>query len=105
MSGERLNGEGEVHDLDRVTVRRSDVDEPAASEDVEAPPILHLVLGDVATDLAHRCGLLLERRQVELVVVVAGVGEHDAVLHAREVLRTKNLQIPRSGDEEIPYLR
>src|SRR5918997_294762 len=91
VGGEGLDREGEVHDLYRVAVGRGDVDQPAASEHVQAPPVLKLVLGNVAPDLAHRRGLLLERRQVELMIVVAGVGEHGAVLHAREVLRTQNL--------------
>src|SRR5918993_801260 len=36
---ERLHGEGEVHDLHGMTVRRRDVDEPAPRQYVQPPPV------------------------------------------------------------------
>jgi hypothetical protein len=53
VGGERLQGEGEVHDLDRVTVGGGDVDEPPAGQDVQPSPVGELVLGDVSPDLAR----------------------------------------------------
>src|SRR5215211_1533308 len=52
VRGERLHREGEVHDLDGMTVRSGDVYQATARQDVQPSTVGELVLGDVAANLA-----------------------------------------------------
>src|SRR5829696_3793901 len=88
MGGERLHGEGEVHDLDRVPVRRGDVDQPTARQHVQPSAVGKLVLGDVASDFARMRRHLAQGGEVELVVVVTSVREEGAVFHENDMANT-----------------
>src|SRR5919108_208112 len=62
MRRERLNREGEVHDLDRVAVAARDVHEPALYEQVDVPAAAQLVPRHPRPHLLARP----ERRDVDL---------------------------------------
>src|ERR671932_1666359 len=105
MRGQGLDGEGEVHDLNRVAVAGRDVDEPSTSQDAQSSTVRKLVLGHVLAYLARGDRHLPQGRQVELVVVVARVGEENAVFHPLEVCPVEYLEVPRAGEEDVPDLR
>ena len=101
LGAERLVGEAHVHDRRRVTLGRRQVDQPAFGQQVDAAAVGHGVLLD---ELAHRALLhreLLERRDVDLDVEVAGVGDDGAVLHGLEVLAAQHVDVAGGGDEEL----
>ena len=104
LGAERLVGEAHVHDRRRVTLGRRQVDQAAVGEQVDAAAVRHGVLLD---ELAHRALLdreLLERRDVDLDVEVAGVGDDRAVLHDLEVLAAQHVDVAGDGDEEVADL-
>ena len=98
---ERLHGEGEVHDLDRVTVGRGDVHERALREKVDPPAVGEHVLGDVAARLALFDRELRKRGHVDLVGVVARVGEERPIFHDLEVLPPEDPDRAGAGQEDV----
>ncbi len=104
MGGERLDREGEVHDLHRMTVSGGDIDETSPRQYVEPASVFQLILGNVLSHFALRHRHLLQRGEVELVVVVAGVGEDHTVLHPLHVLFPQHVDVPRPGQEYVSYL-
>ena len=76
VRGERLHGEGEVHDLDRMPVAAGDVRLAALGEHVGAAAAAEIVLGDAWSHLLARA----EPVDRDLALVVAAVRDQDAVL-------------------------
>ncbi len=97
---ERLHGEREVHDLDRVAVETGDVDERAVDERVDAPlaePVgLHLRAR--VEDLVGGSG---EGGHVDLAVVVARVREDRAVLQERQLGGADDLRQAGRRDHDV----
>ena len=84
-----------------MALGRRQVDQPAVGQQVDAAAVGHRVLLD---ELAHGAlldGELLERRDVDLDVEVAGVGDDGAVLHDLEVLAAQHVDVAGGGDEEL----
>src|SRR5215831_12534179 len=78
--GQELVGEAHVHDLARVPLGRRQVDQPPLGQKVNAPAARQRVLLVVGADLALALGQLLQIRDVDLAVVVAGVADDGAIL-------------------------
>ena len=79
-----------------------EVDHATARQQVQPAPVVEVVAFDERTDrlgvVAGRAAQLVE---VDLDVEVSGVGQHRAVLHAREVLAAEDRARARHGDEHI----
>ena len=82
VDGERLDGEREVQDLDRIAVEAGDVDERSVRQHVHAAPAEEI-------DLHHRAGGsdivggVRERGDIDLELMVPGVREDRSILQVR----------------------
>ena len=81
----------------RVALAGGEVDDAPRGEQVQPPAVGQVVLLD---ERAHRARPVAagraQRVEVDLDVEVAGVGQHRAVLHAREVLGAEHAAARRS---------
>ncbi len=103
MGAERLDGEGEVHDLDRVTVPRRQIDDHAPPDQVDLLPIGEAKLLYVAPHLADAGRYLPQPIHVDLDVHAAGVGEDGAVAHPLEVLGGQDVGAAGGGYEDLGF--
>ena len=79
LGGERLVGEAHVHHAGRVAFGGGQVDQAAFAEQIDLPPVGQGVLLDEGAHLARRRdGHLFQRRDVDLDVEMAGVGDDRA---------------------------
>src|SRR4249919_233615 len=99
LGGERLVREAHIHDRRRVPLRGGQVHEPPLREQVEAAPVGHFEALDVLTGPRRRDREVSQRRDVDLDIEVAGVGEDGAVLHHLEVLAPEDVLVARRRDE------
>ena len=102
LGRERLVREAHVHDRRRVPLRGGQVDEPALGEQVQAAPVGHVEALDVLPGPHRRDREVAQRRDVDLHVEVAGVGEDGSVLHHLEVLAPEDVLVARRRDEDVP---
>ncbi len=101
LGGEGLVGEAHVHDRRRMARRAAQVDEPAFGQDVQTLAVDH-VLDDVLADLTVlAAGQGPQRREVDLDVEVARVGQDRAVAHDLEVLGPDDVDVAGGGDEDV----
>src|SRR5438876_468606 len=85
LERERLVGEGHVHHERRMPLGRGEVDEPAVGDEVEAAAVGERELLDELPRLLGVDSHVAQRRDLDLDVEVAGVGEDRAVLHQLHV--------------------
>src|SRR5450756_2185049 len=104
LGAQRLVGEAHVHDGRRVALGRRKVDQPAFGQQVQTAAVGHGVLLDELANGALLHGELLEGRDVDLDVEVAGVGDDRAVLHDLEVLAAQHVDVAGGGDEQLGHL-
>src|SRR5579875_2529296 len=98
---ERLVGEAHVHDAGGMTLGGGKVDEAALGQQMNLPTIGIGVLVNEVTHAALVDGECFQRRNVDLVVEVAGVGDDGPVLHAFQVLVIKHIDIAGDGDDDV----
>ena len=77
------------------------VDQPALAQQEEAPAVRQPELLDEGPHLSPSFGHLLQRRDVDLDVEVAGVGHDGAVLHRLEVLAVDDVDVAGERDEDV----
>ena len=77
---------------------------PSASRWIRRPSAQSELLDEVA-DRPPLAGELLERRDVDLDVEVAGVADDRAVLHRAEVLVAQHALVAGHGDEDVAERR
>src|SRR5919205_1826337 len=104
VGAEGLDSEGEVHDLDGVSVTGREVDDHAAPDEVDSPAVSQGKLLDVGAYLARGGCAGLETFHVDLHVHPAGVGQDRTVAHPLEVLGGKDVGAARGRDEDLSYL-
>src|SRR5215213_3292012 len=104
VGAEGLDREGEVHDLDRVPVTRSQVDDHAASDEVQSTTVGGGELFDVTANLARARRRGPKAVHVYLHVYPAGVGQDRTVAHPLEVRGRKHVAAPRRRDKDLPDL-
>src|SRR5205085_12011694 len=68
-------------------------------------PALHDKFLDKLSKQPAAFGKARERRNVDLVVKVAGVRNDDTVLHDLEVLSVEDIYVPSHCDDHVRYLR
>src|SRR4051794_2876469 len=90
LDRERLQREGEVHDRRGVTLAGGEVDHAPGGQQVQPAPVGERVLLDQRPHPTGRPAGRAQRREVDLDVEVAGVGQHRAVLHPLEVLAAQD---------------
>ena len=81
------------------------IEQSTLGEQEDLLPVLVAVLLDERAYRALALGLLLERRDLDLVVEVAGVRDDRAVLHRGEVRGADHVQVPGGGEEDVAALR
>ena len=94
---ERLHGEGEIHDLDRMTVAAGDVRLPPLGEHVGMAAAGQRVRGHAGPHLLAGS----EGVDRDLALVVAAVRDHDPILEVDQRLRRDAVDRPRGGDEHV----
>src|SRR5918993_5305238 len=101
LRGKRLVGEGHVHNGARVALGGGEVDKTALAEHVDLAPVVEEVLVDERAWLALLDAHLFERRDVDLDVEVARVGDDAAVLHRGKVLAVDDVPVAGCRNDEV----
>ncbi len=101
FGAQRLEGEREVHDFDRVALTGGEVDEASLAEQVGATSVGEAVLLDLGPDLAMGDGEALEVGSRDLDVEVPRVREETAVLQDPEVLLADDARVARDRDDQV----
>src|ERR687889_2053473 len=104
VGAEGLYREGEVHDLDRVSIPCREVDDHAASDEVDSPVPGDRELLDVAAYLADARRRGSKSFHVYLHVHPAGVGQDRTVPHPLEVRGGQHVAAPCRRDKDLPDL-
>src|SRR5918992_4766215 len=104
VGAEGLDRESEVHDLDGVTVARRQVDDHAASDEVQSTAVGGGELLNVTANLARPRPRGREAVHVYLYVHPAGVGQDCPVPHPLEVRGRKHVAAPCRRDKDFPDL-
>ena len=105
LGRERLVRERHVHHERGMALGGGEVDEPAVGDEVEPPPVGERELLDELARLARLRRERLQRRDVDLDVEVAGVGEDRAVLHPLQVLARDDVLVAGRRAEDVADLR
>ena len=98
---ERLQGETQVHDLDRVThaFGSREVDQPAFGKDMDCFAFEHERLDTVALD--DLVGILVEPFDVDLDIEVAGIGEDGTIFQFLKVPCADDGNVTGCRDEDV----
>ncbi len=105
LERECLVREGHVHHERRMALGGGEIDEPPVGNQVEAPPVGERELLDELPRLPRLDGHVAQRRDLDLDVEVAGVGEDRAVFHPLHVLARDHVLVAGRRAEEVSDLR
>src|SRR5579872_4654862 len=101
LRGQRLVREAHVHDAGRVSFGGGQIDQTPLPQQ-EYPVAADHILLDERPDRARlAAGELFERRDVHFDVEVAGIADHRAILHRREVLGADDARVARERADDI----
>src|SRR5712692_3619097 len=104
FGGEGLVGETHVHNGSRMPFGRGKVNETSFGEQVDLAAVLHLIFVHHWAHFALAGGQLLERRNVNLYVEVAGVANNRSTLHFLEMLSADDALVSGHGDVDVAFL-
>ena len=100
-----LGGEAHVHHGRRVSLGRCQVDQPALSQQVDAPAVRQRELVHVlAHAFAFADGHLPQPVDVDFHVEMAGIGQDRAVFHLHHVLGPDDVVVAGERAEQVPFL-
>ncbi len=102
--GVRLVREAEIHDLDLVAIRGSQIQHLAPREQIHGSPVLQHELGHIPANLTTADGDPLDTSHVDLRREVAHVRKHCAVTERRHDLGGERVRSPGDRDQGVGEL-
>src|SRR5579863_3310064 len=84
-----------------MTLGCSQIDQSALAQQIDLAPVCKRVFFHAFTRRALGCGELLERRNIDLDVEVAGVGNDRAALHQLEVVGDDHALVAGQSAEDV----
>ena len=104
LGPERLIRKTHVHHAGGMTLGQGQVHQPPFAEQGDSLAALQRELLHAGPNHAPLAAELLQRRDVQLHIEMAGVADDGAVFHRREMLAADHLQVAGDGDEEVADL-